>query len=341
MNALKNIVVERLGRGAPGAHGVAHGPLPAAYRILPHEIDFSIPGFAAFDQPDHKVLAVSEQSCAAWYDAFVARLVAARGRTFLPVARMSDGEFLFALGAQTPDPRRPFWQRTAARCMQIGRMIRQRGNFSAGAVGRYHSGAYSRREWQSLRAQFAQDMAYVARHGALALHLSYGRKPFQEVYFPPLRRWLDASGIDLTPSNYVPFYFVYAALTGPWRRSLLAGRVLVVNGATGAKRDNIIAGLRREGATDVHWCSISDRRSLLDRIDITPFLGKIDVALVGAGIGKGNILRQMESLAVPCIDAGFVFEVWADPARAQERAFCLPDAARSQTIPLDLARQKP
>ena len=49
------------------------------------------------------------------------------------------------------------------------------------------------------------------------------------------------------------------------------------------------------------------------------------MALVGAGIGKSNILVQMESLNVPCIDAGFVFEVWANPENKWNRAVCACD----------------
>ena len=33
----------------------------------------------------------------------------------------------------------------------------------------------------------------------------------------------------------------------------------------------------------------------------------------------------MEPLSVPCIDAGFIFEVWADPSSKWERDFCAPD----------------
>ena len=123
-----------------------------------------------------------------------------------------------------------------------------------------------------------------------------------------------------------PFYFVYALLTGPRRGELLKGRsVLVVNGAQWNDKRKIIAGLMREGVAKVLWCSISLKRSLYDSIDVAPFCGKVDLALVGAGIGKMSIFLQMEELKVPCIDAGYVFEVWKDPNNKWKRVICASD----------------
>ena len=166
----------------------------------------------------------------------------------------------------------------------------------------------------------------IGKKGILALHLSYGEVPFQEHYFPALGRWLKENHIMLIDENYFPFYFVYAALTGPRRGELLKGRrVLVVNGASGEKRQKIEAGLRREGVAELLWHTFSLDRSLYDRLILDPYIGKIDLAIVGAGIGKPNILTQMEPLNVPCIDAGYVFEVWADPENRWKRAFCVLD----------------
>jgi hypothetical protein len=166
----------------------------------------------------------------------------------------------------------------------------------------------------------------INQKGILALHLSYGQILFQERYFPALRRWLADNHIFLTATSYVPFYFVYAAFTGPRRSELLRNRrVLVVNGARGSKRRQIELGLQREGVAEILWYQISQQRSLYDRLNLTPFLGRVDLAVVGAGIGKPNILCQMESLQVPCLDVGYIFEVWADPENRWKRPFCAPD----------------
>ena len=64
---------------------------------------------------------------------------------------------------------------------------------------------------------------------------------------------------------------------------------------------------------------------MYDSIDVAPFCGKVDLALVGAGIGKMSIFLQMEELKVPCIDAGYVFEVWKDPNNKWKRVICASD----------------
>jgi len=133
--------------------------------------------------------------------------------------------------------------------------------------------------------------------------------------------------VNLSMQNYAPFYFVYALLRGPWKARVFHGRrVLAVHGATGEKRTRILAGLEREGVSEVHWLAISAERSLFDQIDCLPWRGRIDLCVVGAGIGKPNILLQLRELQVPCIDAGYVFEVWANPVTALSRAYMTPDA---------------
>ena len=300
--------------------------LPRAYHILPESIDFIIPGFSHYYTPGDKTLALSQRDCITWFHEFVDRLVIACGQYYLPVCRMSDGEFLFSLGPQPPDVRRPWGDRAKQRASQLLQYLRNRGKFQAATPGHYHSGEYSWCEWRRARRLYARLIREISEKGILALHLSYGRVPFQEHYFPALGRWLKRQDVVLNEANYVPFYFVYAALTGPRRNELLRGRrVLVVNGATGLKRQQIEAGLHREGVAEVLWQPISPRRSLYDHLDVQPFVGKVDLVLVGAGIGKPNILVQLEPLQVPCIDAGFVFEVWADPESKWKRAVCAPD----------------
>jgi hypothetical protein len=296
--------------------------LPAAYRILPAEVPLRIPGFGRWCPPGARTLAPSKRPSEEWYAEFVDRLITAKGRRYLPVCRLSDGEFLFAVGPQPPDLRLSRFRRlTQAACESI-RAATRGGRFAAGMHGFYNSGDYSSEEWTAGRTTFASGLRYLAERGVLALHLTFGTAPFQERYFPAVGRWLAANNIVLSASNYVPFYFVYGALTGQRRSELLSGRILVVNGARGEKAGQITAGLRREGATEIHWCPISDRRSLFDSIDVKPFVGKVDLAVVGAGIGKANILRQLEPLGVPCVDAGFVFEVWREPSLAKLRPFC-------------------
>lgn len=297
-------------------------------RILPSDTALRIPGFLADYSERSRTLAPAAVRCEDWFDGFVSRVVKARGRSFVPICRMSDGEFLFALGPQPPDRRlnlvRRLWQRSLADL----EYARRRGGFAARTQGRYHSGDYTAEEWARGRAEFGGQVSEIARSGILAIHLTYGARPFQEKYFPALGAWLDINGIRLTVENYVPFYFVYALLTGNRAREVLGGRVLVINGETGEKRERIEKGLRRAGASTVYWHTISQRRSLFDHVDVSKYYQRVDVAVVGAGIGKARLLSQLQALAVPCIDAGYVFEVWADPRAGGGRPYCLPDQLR-------------
>jgi len=305
--------------------------LPPQYHILPASIDFLVPDFHRFCAPGSKTLALRQRDCEEWFNEFADRVTAACGQSYLPVCRMSDGEYRFIVGDQPPDVRLPRLTRMRQWLGLITRPLRRKGKFQAWSAGHYHSGEYSRQEWQQMRFQYAAWMRQISQKGILALHLTYGATPFQENYHPAVARWLKEHNITLTDENYYPFYFVYALLTGPRRQKLFTGRrVLVVNGAQGEKRQQIEAGLWREGVTALHWLPISPKRSMFDRLEIDSFRGQVDLAVVGAGVGKPNVLLQLEPLQVPCIDAGFVFEVWANPQNKWKRAMCVPDDEQPQ-----------
>jgi hypothetical protein len=312
-------------------------PLPSRYRILAESIDFKIPGFESEHKPGHMVLAPRRRDCGEWFHSFVDRLVEACGSAFLPVMRLGDGELRFVLGEQSPDVRLPVAKRARQTAGRVVRWVLRR-EFVAATPGHYVSGIYSRREWRSLRDRYGWLVRTIGQKGVLALPLHYGEEVFYERYYRALRTYLDESGIALTDENYVPVYFPYAALTGPRRGELLRGRrVLVINGAAGAKRAQAEAGLAREGVADITWLGISPARSLFDTLDVQALAGRIDLALVGAGIGKANLLEQLEPLKAPCVDAGFVFEVWADPANARKRPFCNPDGENTALRALNTA----
>jgi hypothetical protein len=311
------------------------GSLPRSYQILPESIDFRIPGFEHLYQPGHKTLSPTRRSCEAWFHEFVDRVVAASAsHTFLPVCRMSDGEFLFALGDQPPDLRlsAPAWWFAWARqrLSSWRRAGRLRPQTSIDGRLLYSSGRYTMEEVASARPKYATWARVLAQQGVLAMHLTYGMEPFQEHFFPALGRWMEANGITITAENYVPFYFVYAMLAGPRRHELLSGRsVAVVHSAAGGKRAAVEDGLRRAGVRSTEWFQVSNSRTLYDKLEISRVGGIYDLVLVGAGVGKLNILTQLVPLSAPCIDAGYMFEVWANPALAKLRPFCENKAVSS------------
>jgi hypothetical protein len=240
---------------------------------------------------------------------------------------MSDGEFFFLFGHQPPSLRLPFLKRVNRGLRQnLGRVRRLFTGFHAATASGVSSGDFTPTEWRQFRATLSQDYLSLLDKGVLAIHLSYGKNPFQEHYFPAIHRWLSDSGHHLTASNYIPFYFVYALLRGPRMSDLVTGRrVLLVHSAVGAKREAIARSLSAFSPRAVEWLRISPNRSFADTLDLKSIAGAPDLCFVGAGIGKPRILRQLETFNVPCIDAGYAFEVWADPDRQWDRPYMTRD----------------
>jgi len=304
------------------------GDLPSSYRILPYSIPFRVPGFHNQARPTDRVLAPEACDCDAWFDSFADRVASAVGRAFVPVCRMSDGEFFFLFGQQPPSLRLRPRVRLVRRVGQMLAGVRRlKKGFHASTAPGVSSGAFSPREWREYRPVLGRHFLEVLDKGVLGIHLSYGKSPFQEHYFPALGRWLRDAGRRLTIDNYVPFYDVYALLRGPRMRELAAGRrLLVVHSAVGDKRESISSALTKVGFRSVQWLTISPTRSFADTIDLASLADSPDICLVGAGIGKPSILMQLEPLNVPCIDAGYAFEAWANPDRQWDRPYMTPDA---------------
>ncbi len=308
--------------------------LPAVYGILPERIPFFAPGFVGQSRDTDFVLAPEPTDCSRWFTHFADQAIGAVGKSFLPVCRMSDGEFMVLFGHRPPSLRYPLSKRLYLSCRQaLGRIRRRVRGFQAMTARGVSSGSMTYAEYVSMRPMLSDAYAWIATKGILGIHLSYGKTPFQEQFFPAIREWLDRHAIELTLRNYVPFYFVYALLRGERFSELVGGRrVLVVHSAAGAKREAIIAALRAKGAASVGWLSISPSRSFADILDLSVVEMQPQVCLVGAGVGKAMVLKQLEPLAVPCIDAGYAFEVWADADKQWDRPYMTPDTL------LDIAR---
>jgi hypothetical protein len=301
--------------------------LPQDYRILPETIPFWVPGFEQQRYPQAYALAPEPVDCGDWFRSFVRRVQGAVGVSHMPVCRMSDGEFLLLFGFQPPSRRLPWLRRLRSRLAQGRDMLRQRlRGFEAQTAPGVSSGVLTPTELRTLVPVLARRYAEISRSGILALHLDFGQTPFQEHYFPAIGRWLEREGISLTLQNHVPFYFVYALLRGPEFPRLVAGRrLLVVHSAEGAKREAILRSLEAAGPRGIEWLPISPSRSFAEVLDLARLREKPDLCLLGAGVGKAALFHQLEPLGIPCIDAGFAFEVWADPDRQFTRPYMAPD----------------
>ncbi len=173
---------------------------------------------------------------------------------------------------------------------------------------------------------FLRSLERVAERGIIAAYFAVRGDGWGEAYFEPVCDWLDANHIGLNDDNYVPFYFVYAMLNDPRRSELYAGRrVLVVTHLTAEQMSAFERALLAEGAASVAFIPVSANKSLLDSIDPGTVTEAVDIAMVAAGIGSVNILAQLESLAIPCIDCGISLECLLDGTRRLERPFLVGD----------------
>jgi hypothetical protein len=301
--------------------------LPPQYRVLPTSVPFYVPGFEKQRYPQCYALAPEPIECSEWFDRFAGRVLQAIGSTYLPVCRMSDGEFLLLFGVQPPSVRHPWLRRWRIRLSQARHMIRQRlVGFRAQTAPGVSSGAMSHAEQKTFVPTLSSRYLEIARDGILGLHLGYARTPFQEQYFPAVRRWLEEHDVTLTLDNYAPFYFVYGLLRGPVFAELVGGRrVLIVHSATGPKREAITRSIQASNPRGIEWLTISPSRSFADVLDLSRLQEKPDLCLLGGGVGKSALFPQLRPLGIPCLDAGFAFEVWADPNKQWDRPYMSPD----------------
>lgn len=248
------------------------------------------------------------------FETFVDRMVASIGVAYLPVYRMADGEFAFMTGVRPLAP--------AGR----GTTLRGRAGALLGAMLPHRRATcwgerYSRTERASGLDRLAAGLRVVGRQGVIAAYFMRRPDAWCEHYFETVCQFLDKAGVMLTAGNYVPFYFVYALLTGPQRSRLFRGRrILVVTHLTERRIEAISRGLLGEGASHVEFVAVSAAKSMLDPI-LLPLHHGCDVALVAAGIGSINVLRQLEGFPGPCIDAGAALEAYISPAIRHERPF--------------------
>ncbi|HEX6037527.1 hypothetical protein [Longimicrobium sp.] len=323
-------------------------PAPLRERLAPR-VTQHFPGFERHRELSARlgdrtrVYAFRDEDCRDWYRRFAADVLrAVDEHRYLPVYRMADGEFSFALGP--PEEFLPWRRLGPRRALKrvLATVTGRRGRHASGSPNYRVNETYSRDERQSLLRRYAADLAFIARHGYLALGLD--DSPFFAPFHPFIENWLDGAGVHLHAGNYVHFYAVYALLNGPDGDRLLRGRrVLVVNHLPPERRAVLDAALRARGAADVRFLPISRDKAMLETLDPGAVDGPVDLALVGAGVGAANVLRQLEPLGAPCIDAGFALDLMAQPEMRWDRPYCVPDGEfdpeRIRFLPADALRR--
>jgi len=311
--------------GNAGALASKNESLPLRERLKPL-FPLRFPCFERHYQlgPAH-TYAFDEMDCRDWHKEMVSRIIfAVETQSYLPVYRMGDGEYRFALGGHPVD-RLPWWRLAPRHAVRrfITRLRGKEGCHKSGSA-EYGFEEYSPAEYSQVYSTFVENLCYVATHGILALGLH--DRPIYEVYIPAILDWFDANSIIVHRDNYYHVYTVYALMHGPDRFALLKDRrVLVVTGLTPEKQLGIEIGLRQIGVVDVQFLPVSSSKTMLDVLDLRSIQLPVDVALVGAGVGSVNILAQLEPLQTPCLDVGFALSTLANPDLRWNRPFCVPD----------------
>ncbi len=304
---------------------VTPSPAPLRDRLRP-QVVMHYPGFDRMREISDaledrvRVYAFRAEGCAAWYRRFADDVLAAADEhRYLPVYRMGDGEFSFALGSvEERLPLHRLRPRQLAKRL-LKRVTGRSGEHRSGADG-YGWEVYTPAERASLLEQYAADLALVARRGWLAMALD--ESPLYARFLPAVLDWFDARGVHLHEGNYQHVLAMYALLHGPDRHRLLRGRrILVVNHADEARQSAVGRALRDAGAAEVRWMNISRGKAMLERLDLASVPGPVDLVLVGAA----RVVAQLEPLSAPALDVGFALDVLAQPDLAWTRPFCVPD----------------
>jgi len=217
------------------------------------------------------------------FDSFLNHVIQAIDRrSYLPIARFCDGEYGFYSGRETTT----CWGE-------------RRSSLKNEGVESLHV--------EALRT--------IHKSGILCPNLNLIYLKLQSGFLEFLAR----NGMPL--QNYAPFYFVYALLVNPVFLSRLRGCHVAL--MTNFKNKNAAAILRKLdslGIRDVTRHEIPASGVAHGEFDFT-FDRKVDVALVGAGIGAPLVLARLKSEDCVSIDSGFVFHLWDGTFDRHERLF--------------------
>jgi hypothetical protein len=292
-----------------------------------NKIKFSIPNFDLHQHHTWEAWSPEQVDSAEWYDDFKSVVLGAVGKRFLPVVRLADGEFTFLFGRISANPRWPLWKKLRHNAIQFYRRHLLQRNFVFATRNTYRSANYTKQEWAQARAEYSENLKWISCKGYLAPQLAFMGRPTMEQFQRDFMRWVVDEEMSLNISNLCQFYFVYALFLSDERPEIIRGnRVLVVHGAVDDRRSKIIRALNVQGAKSVGWLSISNDRSLFDTIDVDEYIGIYDLVVLGAGVGKPHVIKQLEPLQIPVLDIGYIFEVWIDPECRYKRPFCCSDA---------------
>ena len=284
------------------------------YNSLKFKIPMELEGFDPLWHEDRNYnpgkfhhLSLTNASFQKQYDSFKERVLNCIGKTFLPVYRMSDGEFKFCLG-ETGIKKR------------ILSALRINDNYLSTCWGE----AYTKKEIKEAWDKFIDNLKRISGQGYLAIHFVENAlfKGYTG-YIKLMSDWFDRHNIQLTESNYISFYMIYAILCGRDSIKLFQNRrILIITSDYDDRFIKLEKELQLKYQIEcVSFYEISRTKSLLEKINFKKINGNVDLVLIGAGIGSLNILMQLSALNTVCIDAGIVLDALVNKNRNTSRLF--------------------
>lgn len=217
------------------------------------------------------------------FDAFLKHVIQAiDAPRYLPIARFCDGEYSFYAG------------KTTTTCWG-----ERRSSLKNEGVEKLHI--------EALRV--------IYENGIMCPNLNLVYMGLQSDFIGFLAR----HGMALR--NYVPFYFVYALLVNSvFLRRLRDCRIALITSFKNKNSAAIMDTLQGMGIRNVSCHEIPDSGVAHGNFELN-FDGKVDVALVGAGIGAPLVLARLAEKGCVAIDSGFVFHLWDGTFDRYERLF--------------------
>jgi hypothetical protein len=262
---------------------------PIEFRFLELKHYNNEPHFRKFS----KVLEARKRECTlllpkgiqsqALFDSFLNHVIGSIDRrVYLPIARFCDGEYGFYSGKEVTT----CWGE-------------RRSSLSNQGAVQLHVNA----------------LRVIHSNGVLCPNLNLAYLDLQSGFL----EFLNKMGMPL--QNYVPFYFVYALLVNPAFLSRLRPcRVALITNFKNKNSAAILKTLDAMGIRNISCHEIPSSGVAHGDFDFA-LEGRVDVALVGAGIGSPLVLARLQEKSCVAIDSGFVFHLWDGTFDRYERLF--------------------
>lgn len=249
-----------------------------------------------------------EESFQNSYNNFKTKINDAIGKKYLPVYRMADGEFIYAI------------QKYSIKNRIISTFLKDYPIFKT-CWGENYTSIEIGNEFSN----YVDDLRIISQEGILALHfmedLHIKRNKSFFTFYNHFLDWMKQNNILITKDNYFSFYCVYAFFSDPGNMNIFKNRkILIIGNFNENKKAAIHNSLSNKGINKVYFYKIGNK-SLLEKIIFSELPKNIDLVLVGAGVGSNRIIVQLKKLNTVCIDAGMVLECLANPELSKQRIF--------------------